>query len=639
MKTTPSYRADIEGLRALAVVLVILYHYEVPGITGGFIGVDVFFVISGFVITQLLQRAFEKGTFRFRDFYARRIRRLVPLFLLVSTVTFLMISPFYIGDAYYIFAKSWLSSLVGLSNIYYFQELSQYFAPETRSLSLLHTWSLAVEEQFYLIWPLALYLAYRFGKGRDGHWPFRITLAGTFALSVYLASAHPAAAYYLLPARLFEFMLGTGVALFSRQLPALNRPSAEILAGLGLAMIIATGLLLTKHDHFPGYNALWPTLGTAMVIYAGLHQTRTLTARLLSLPVMVFLGGISYSLYLWHWPPVALLHYQLIELTWANRLGLILVVVALSWLSYRFVENRYRHRPWSFKKSFMVFIFVPLLIIWAIQSTIRIADDLSFRISEERRELYTIIAQNNAADLYKRCFKGDPTEFNKGKACLFGAEPENGQPDAMLIGDSHAIALLGFVEQLIGERHSMLVVTRASTPFVIPEHSANAFGDPEKTERNIALAEYLQQRPMTVFVNAWWSAYLQSDAFQRYFVDTVDWLHSQGHNVILIEDVPELPSSSYAECLLKNMDDCSIDAVEAEAQLSNFNRFKQTVQARFPDITWINPKKVLCDESRCQTVLNGIPLYRDESHLNHVGSTEIGRVYLERFGNPLPKTP
>ena len=132
----------------------------------GFIGVDVFFVISGFVITQLLERAFQKDTFRFRDFYARRIRRLVPVFLLVSTATFLMISPFYIGDAYYIFAKSWLASLIGLSNLYYFNELSQYFAPETLSLSLLHTWSLAVEEQFYLLWPASLYLAYRFGKGR-----------------------------------------------------------------------------------------------------------------------------------------------------------------------------------------------------------------------------------------------------------------------------------------------------------------------------------------------------------------------------------------------------------------------------------------------------------------------------------------
>lgn len=635
MKTAPSYRKDIEGLRALAVVLVILYHYEVPGITGGFIGVDVFFVISGFVITQLLQRAFEKDTFRFRDFYARRIRRLAPLFLLVSSVTFLMISPFYIGDAYYIFAKSWLASLVGLSNFYYFQELTAYFGPESRSLSLLHTWSLAVEEQFYLIWPLALYLGYRFGKGRDGHWPFVIILACSFVLSVYLANAYPTAAYYLLPARLFEFMLGTGVALFSRQLPTLGRGCAELLGGLGLALICATAVLLTQHDHFPGYNALWPTLGTAMVIYAGLHHSGTVTARVLSLPAMVFLGGISYSLYLWHWPPVALLHYQLIELTWINRLLLMAIVFALSWLSFRFVENRYRHRSLSFKKSFMVFIFVPLLFIWAIQSTIRISDDLSFRIPKERRDLYTIIAQSNATDLFKRCFKGDPTEFNTDKHCLFGAEPKNGQPDSMLIGDSHAISLLGFVEQLIDDNHSMLLVTRASTPFVIPEHSAKAFTDPEKVERNVALANYLQQRPMTVFVNAWWDSYLQNESFQTYFMETLAWLSAQGHTVIMIEDVPELPSSSFAECLLKSMDDCSIDAVDAHKKMRNFQRFKHTAQHRFPNITWINPRKAICDEHRCQTVLNGIPLYRDESHLNYVGSTEVGREYIQRFGNPL----
>ncbi len=636
MTAKPSYRADIEGLRALAVILVILYHFDVPAITGGFIGVDVFFVISGFVITQLLERAFEKGTFRFRDFYARRIRRLVPVFLLVSTVTFLMISPFYIGDAYYIFAKSWIASLVGLSNIYYFDELTQYFAPATQSLSLLHTWSLAVEEQFYLIWPLALYLAYRFGKGRNGHWPFRITLVLSFALSVYLAAHWPAAAYYLLPARLFEFMLGTGVALFSRQLPALSRPAAEILAGLGLAMIIATGLLLTKHDHFPGYNALWPTLGTAMVIYAGLHQNTTLTARLLSLPVMVFLGGLSYSLYLWHWPPVALLHYQLIDITWPIRVGLMVLVVVLSWLSFRFVENRYRHRPWGFRKSFLIFVFVPLVIIWAIQSTIRIADDLSFRIPEERRALYRIIANNNPADLFKRCFKGDPVHFNTGKACLFGAEADNGQPNAMLIGDSHAIAQIGFVEQLIkGTDYSLLMVTRASTPFLSPGITEKAqSGDPTQVARNQALSEYLRQRPMTVFMGAWWSAYLENAAFSGYFLDTIAWLKAQGHTVIMLEDVPELPSTDFAECLLKNMDDCSIDAQQVQNALRDFHHFKAKAQQRFPDVQWINPRQVLCDEQRCQTVLNGIPLYRDESHLNHVGATEIGRVYRAQLGSP-----
>ena len=506
------------------------------------------------------------------------------------------------------------------------------------SLSLLHTWSLAVEEQFYLLWPASLYLAYRFGKGRNAHWPFRITLVATFALSVYMASAHPAAAYYLLPARLFEFMLGTGVALFSQQLPRLNRGSAETLALIGLTLIVATALLITKHDHFPGYNALWPTLGTAMVIYAGLHQPGTFTARLLSLPVMVFLGGISYSLYLWHWPPVALMHYQLIELTWLNRLLLIAGVVVLSWLSFRFVENRYRHREWSFKKSFLIFILAPLIGIWAIQSTIRIADDISFRIPEERRELYKIIANNNPADLYKRCFKGDPVDFNKSDACLFGAEPKNGQPNSMLIGDSHAIAQIGFLEQLLkGTDYSVLMVTRASTPFLPPAIAEKAqAADPTKVARNRAISDTLSQRPMTVFIGAWWSAYLKHDAYQAYFVETIGWLKDQGHTVIVLEDVPELPSSSYAECLLKNMEDCSISAADVEESLSNFYQYKQAAQQRYPDVQWINPRKVLCDDERCQTVLNGIPLYRDESHLNNVGGIEIGKEYLKRFGNPLP---
>lgn len=641
--STPTYRADIEGLRALAVVLVILYHFDIPFVSGGFVGVDVFFVISGFVITQLLQRAFEKGGFTFRDFYARRIRRLVPLFLLVSSVTFVAISPYYIGDAYYIFAKSWIASLLGLSNIYYFQELSQYFAPEAQSLSLLHTWSLAVEEQFYFIWPLALFLTYRFapqaflGRTRSAHWPFKLTLIATFGLSVYMASQYPAAAYYLLPARLYEFMLGTGVALFSQQLPALRRSSAEIISALGLILIVATALLLTRHHVFPGYNALWPTLGTAMVIYAGLHHPRTLIGRLLSLRPMVFLGGISYSLYLWHWPPVALLNHQLIELTWPIQAGLFVAVIVVSWLSFRWVENRYRHRPWSFKKSFLIFIFLPLLVIWAIQSTIRLADDLSFRIPEERRELYKIIANNNPADIYKRCFKGDPENFNQGPACLFGNSTGDTPPNSMLIGDSHAIAQIGFIERLLKDsNYSTLMVTRASTPFLPTPIAQDALAsDPTKVARNRALTEYLSQRPMTIFLGAWWNAYLNNETYQQHFFDTVSWLVAQGHTVIVMEDVPTLPSASYAECLLKNMTDCSIDAASAMQQFENFDRFKRNVQTHYPQVHWLNPKQVLCNDMRCQTVLNGIPLYRDESHLNHVGAQEIGKMYLNQFGNPL----
>jgi len=439
--TAPRYRADIQGLRALAVLLVIFYHFEFPGISGGFIGVDVFFVISGFVITALLHRQIAQHRFRFSAFYARRVLRLVPAFLLVSTVTFLVISPFYIGDDYYIFAKSWLASLMGVSNLYYFAELSQYFAPATRSLSLLHTWSLGVEEQFYLLWPAVLYWAWRRRSPIRSPGLFLALLAGALLLSEYLAQTHPDAAFYLPPARLFEFMLGAGVALYGHRLPALGPGAAESVALAGLSLIIATAVVLTGDDPFPGLNALWPTLGTAMVIHAGRARADTLTARVLSLRGMVFLGGLSYSLYLWHWPPVALLHYQLIELTWPIRLGLLAAVLLIAWLGNVLVENPLRRRAWSFKRAFVLLVFVPLLVIWAIQSTIRIADDLSFRIPEERRDLYKIIVQNDSADVHEPCFKGPARDFVRDQACLFGDPVDGDRPDSVLIGDSHAIAL------------------------------------------------------------------------------------------------------------------------------------------------------------------------------------------------------
>ena len=635
--TAHSLRPDIEGLRALAVLLVVAYHYQFPWISGGFIGVDVFFVISGFVITQLLVRAMNAGTFRFSEFYARRLRRLVPVFLLVSTVSFLMISPYYLDDDYYLFAKSWLASLLGLSNVYYYGELSQYFAPEAQALTLLHTWSLAVEEQFYLLWPALLLGAWRLGKGRLVFWPFALLWLAALALSIWLAATQREAAYYLLPARAFELLLGAGVALFGARVQGMSPAKAQGLAGTGFLLILATALLLDSSAHFPGYNALWPTAGAALILFAGQHHGDTLVARLLSLRAMVFLGGISYSVYLWHWPPVALLHYQLIELTWPLRLLMLAGVLVLSWLSYRFVENRFRYRPWSLKKSALLLLLVPALLIWAIQSTIRIADDISFRISPERRAVYQIIAQNNAADLYVECFKGEEYAFDQSEACLFGAPASNGVPDSVLIGDSHATALIGFMEAFLEEADlSMLMVTRASNPFVRADQTSAAFdGNQEKIDRNTALEAWLSQRPMTVFVGAWWNAYLENPAFERYFLDALDWLVARGHRVVVLEDVPELPSASYAHCLLKNMPDCSIDAARVRERGAAFARFKALAQARHPQLRWIDPSAVLCDALRCQTVLEGTPLYRDESHLNNVGATRMGQRYRERFGNPL----
>ncbi len=630
-----NYRTDIEGLRAVAVLLVMLYHFGVPGIPGGFVGVDVFFVISGFVITQLLQRAFASGSFQFRDFYARRIRRLVPVFLFVSTISFLLISPFYLDEDYYVFAKSWLASLIGFSNFYYYGELSQYFAPEAQSLTLLHTWSLAVEEQFYLLWPLTLFAAYKFFPGKRG-WPvFLLLWACAFALSVFMAEHAAKAAYYLLPARAYELMLGAGIALYARELPRLSLPMAQFLATLGLALVLATALLLPNSAHFPGYNALWPTLGTAMMIYAGQQHAQTFVARALSVPIMVWLGGLSYSLYLWHWPPVALLHYQLVELDTLWRVGLFAAVIALSWFSHRFVENRFRYLPWGFKKSFLVFVLVPMVVIWLVQATLRIADDLSFRIPADKRQIYQTIALNNSADIYKPCFKGDPVAFDQSSRCILGVK--DGKPNAVFIGDSHATAMTGFLEQFLpGTDLSVLLINRASTPFVTPERAKTLFADdPTKIARTEAIAAYLSAEPKTVFVGAWWVSYLANPAYEAYFLEAIAWLSERGHTVIMVEDAPILPSKSYAYCQLKNKPDCSLPFAKVQQDLQAFAKFKGVAQQQFPAVRWLDPLPIICDAERCNTVIDGTPLYRDENHLNYVGSTMVGRLYRERFGNPL----
>jgi len=637
-KLNKHFRPDIEGLRALAVLLVMFYHLEIPGITGGFIGVDVFFVLSGFVITQLLMRNLEQGKFQFRDFYARRIRRLVPIFLLVSTVTFFAISPFYIGDAYYIFAKSWIASLIGLSNIFYFQELSQYFSPASKSLSLLHTWSLAVEEQFYFIWSLGLFLMLRFGNGKSYLLYFVLLFIAALALSIYMAYQLPTAAFYLLPARLFEFLLGTGVALYVHRLPKLNRVIAEVLAWLGFLLILATGLLLDKHDVFPGLNALWPTLGTALIIYVGSQQQKASLIRLLSLPVMVFIGGLSYSLYLWHWPPIAFMHYQLIEITWHYQLLVIAATFICAWLGFHLVEDRFRRLPWSFKRTFFTFVFGPLIVIWLIQSTIRIADDLSFRIPQERRAIYEIIENNNTTSMYKRCFKGPFVDFNKTEACLFGQKTADGSPNAALIGDSHAISALGMIETLIeGSDTYFLLVTQASTAFFPTAISEQLFKhDDEKRNRNIALSEYLtKNQHLTVFLGGVWGGYTGSEQGRQYLLETLAWLKQRGHKVVFIGDVAVLPSSDFAGCLLKNRKDCSFDVESNHRVHENFLQFKTTASKAHPDVIWLDPYPLLCDEVSCQSVLNGVPLYRDESHLNNVGAKEIGKEYIKQLGNPL----
>ena len=497
------FREDIEGLRAIAVFLAIFYHYEIPGVSGGFVGVDVFFVISGYLITELIRRRLYSGEFRFADFYARRLLRLLPILLLVSACSFLLVTPFYIGDAYYIATKSWLASILGISNIYYYLELSPYFAPEARSIPLLHTWSLGVEEQFYLLWPAVLFFWFKKDASQSFLAPvFLLALVGFLCLSIYMANTDAKAAYYLLPARVFEFMLGAGVSLL--QLPRPNRFATELLSIIGIGLIGVSSVWLTRGDVFPGLNALSPTLGAALILYSGMGQKSTIVSQLLSTRILVWLGSLSYSLYLWHWPPIALMHYQLIDITLLNAALCIVGALVLSWMSYRLVEGPFRNLPWNFKKSFTLLVLLPAVFVWAVISTIRISDDLSFRFPESKRDIYKVIANNNAGDIYEACFKSDAVQFDRSTNCLFGMPTHDGHPNSMILGDSHAIAQIGFVESLLeGTDLYALMVTRASTPYLATNVAEIVYSDDENRYlRSRALNDYLRRDNMTLFVGA-----------------------------------------------------------------------------------------------------------------------------------------
>ncbi|WP_175597197.1 acyltransferase family protein, partial [Peristeroidobacter soli] len=306
MALDKQFREDTEGLRAIAVLSVVIFHFGVKTLSGGFVGVDVFFVISGYLISGLLLAELERtGSIDLWRFYGRRARRLLPVSLLVTVVT-LVTASFLLAPAEQLFAtKGALASSLYASNFYFMTLLADYFAPESASNPFLHTWSRSVEEQFYLIWPTLLLIVWRWR-------PTVRVMAGTigalsvlsFALCLWLSYRKQDWAFYASPTRAWEFGIGALCALKPVTDWARRFRGAALLGWLGLAGLIATFFGLTEEARFPGWIALVPVAATAAVLVSGASGQSGSPATLLKLPVMQWLGKHSYSLYLWHWPIV-----------------------------------------------------------------------------------------------------------------------------------------------------------------------------------------------------------------------------------------------------------------------------------------------------------------------------------------------
>jgi len=417
------YRPDIDGLRAIAVVTVVLFHARIPGFTGGFVGVDVFFVISGFLITRLLRGDIERGYLDIVRFYERRARRILPaLLVVIATSTgagYLMLMPTQFAQ----FAQSGTAAALFGANFWFWNAATGYFSPTAELMPLLHTWSLGVEEQFYVLYPLLLWLLSRWGRRAIAVVLATLTLI-SLAASEVAVQISPDAAFYFSPMRAWEIGIGALLALSAPSRPLGQSPwLLELAAAAGLASIFIAATIYTERTPFPGYAALLPCLGAAAVIQAGTLGNTLVTRALACRP-----------LYLWHWPILAFLRVRLGQVDIPVKTAAIALAgaFALAALSWAFIERPARKRsPRDPSSAAVLGLFgVATAAILVVLTVIHRSDGFPSRIRPDIRMAQAAARDTNPAR--EQCFNKWPEDG----FCRFGsANSETAQPDLILWGD------------------------------------------------------------------------------------------------------------------------------------------------------------------------------------------------------------
>jgi peptidoglycan/LPS O-acetylase OafA/YrhL len=646
------YRPDIDGLRAIAVLLVVFFHAGFSLSKGGFIGVDVFFVISGFVVSRAIQRGLGEGSFSFIGFYLGRAKRLAPALYVAMGCVFVF-SLLYLmpDDAMRTLKTLGYASLLS-ANIYLAHK-TDYFASQTNNQPLLHIWSLSVEEQFYLVLPALLLLSWR--------WPSRwrtalFVLLGIASLcaSQWAASRATQGAYFLTPYRGFEFI--TGVLLSFRRDP-LRSGAADMAVGAGVIVTLLSALLLSASTPYPGGMALFPCVGAGLII--GFGGASRFANGLLGNSVMLFLGRISYSLYLWHWPVLFAFrrfHAGSLPWTWVA----IALSLVLGYLSYRYVETPLRYARTSRRRVILGYIAAPILGAFALFFVGQRTEQFERLYPASFQRLYASAKQSTWMTPRGRlCWSQvditDPAVCSLGDTRL----PTN----AVMWGDSHAYHLINFMDQL-GKEYGLSIhdlnmpqcVPVARVPAALD--SALAVSQQKCAAHNQKVFDYLlaNKRIDTVFLSAVWRIYVGSSPvsgtndfgfrqgeFLSDLDDTVAALLQAGKHVVLFDDTPGEPEE-LVNCQLYNHQwlsfhprYCGYPEREAERVHLEVQEALTAVIKKYPQVSLINTYDVPCHGGRCDTSLGDIPLYvaNDYGHLNLASSAAYYDAYKTRHPGQL----
>jgi peptidoglycan/LPS O-acetylase OafA/YrhL len=657
------YRSDIDGLRALAVLPVVIYHVDSSLLPGGFLGVDIFFVISGYLISLILYRQQADGSFGFKDFYARRIRRLFPVLILVLAATLAVGFFALFANEYDRLARHAVWAMAFLLNFRLIGEAG-YFDLVSYSKPLLHLWSLSVEEQFYVYWPLLLLLFSRLRLN-----PVRVLALCAFsslAYALWLGDINPDTSYYHPLARFWELLAGASIAYMHHKnginwLPAvLARPRMRsALSVAGLLMIVSGVVVVTKTMQHPGLATLWPLVGVVALIASGPKASAN---RFLAFQPLVLIGLISYPLYLWHWP---ILSYVRIAESgspapWVLWCGASLAVV-LAWLTYRWIELPLRRS--SARSRVTISLIVTMSALLGLSIAIAASGGLPARSSLQ----YLTV---NESQMIRPSNEDDSclNLFNGGTAPVYCRQHNTGARMIGLIGDSHAHALFTGVSELAEKQGygTLLLANSGCPPFVGAVTGRNQVERQQCAQsiEKIVNAVTNDKRITSVIIASRGPQYMTGLGFgpveaghnyppitnlqplvtpgisdpARIFADgllnTATQLHQHGLGVAYLLQVPELGVPA-KDCLgrpltlLAHPNQCTVSYEVYQRRMLPYRTQMLGLAEKVPFLKIIDTERFFCSTVACSGFIDNQLLYADDNHLSEAGSRRIAPLILK----------
>ncbi|RXR19074.1 acyltransferase [Flavobacterium amnicola] len=634
MKLPISYRPDIDGMRAIAVLLVILFHANFSLFSGGYIGVDVFFVLSGYLITLTIDKEMSENRFSFQQFYLRRIRRIIPVLVFIMLIVTIPAYLILFADNLESYGRTLLHTILSTNNFHLWVILKDYFAENSDLIPFLHTWSLSVEEQFYFVWPVLLLVLHKFLTTKNRLLFIVLFVIAMLVLSIYLTKTNMNMAYFLLPARFFELGMGACLAMYWDKLPTFAKQYNGFISIIGMVLIVLPAVMLTKGSAFPGLNAFWPCLGTCLLIYTGkTTENQGILNTILQNKLLVWVGLLSYSLYLWHWPIFTFIKYLGVNLEGTIRIGAILLTFVLSYLSWKYVEQPFRIKyKFDFKRT-MLYVFVPsLVLIAAIYGILDAKDGFPNRFPN--------LAEFNPKANYpnkvrQNCF--DQFKIGNCDECFLGVKKE--KLDGMLIGDSFGNHTAAFLDILAKDAGLYLHDSTAGGYPVLNKLDEN--GNPVfPPEYAINRLQYAKQFD-TIYIAANWDEQGTSNS-PNYLsiVKTVGELIKLGKKVVIFDCLRASTELNLHKAKLVKSGNM-VFFKDTDFRIPMYERpndyIVYVMKQKFPELIVIDLNDAMCKDGKCDIQLDNTIVYRNFNHLNTSGAEMMAKKYIELKGNPLKK--